>query len=26
MREEEVLGVLSGATTSAKKEHAGARK
>ena len=25
MREEEVLGVLSGATTSAKKEHAGAQ-
>jgi chaperonin GroES len=26
MREEEVLGVLSGAATSAKKEHAGSRK
>src|SRR6202795_4276660 len=26
MREEEVLGVLSGATTSAKKEHAGSRR
>jgi len=26
MREEEVLGVLSGAATSAKKEHAGSRR
>ncbi len=26
MREDDVLGVLSGAATSAKKEHAGARK
>ena len=26
MREEEVLGVLSGATASAKKEHAGSRR
>ena len=26
MREEEVLGVLSGATSGAKKEHAGSRK
>src|SRR5580692_8642946 len=26
MREEEVLGVLSGATNSAKKEHSGSRK
>jgi chaperonin GroES len=26
MREEEVLGILSGAATSAKKEHAGSRK
>jgi len=26
MREEDVLGVLSGAATSAKKEHAGSRR
>ena len=26
MREEEMLGVLSGATASAKKEHAGSRR
>ena len=26
MREEEVLGVLTGATSGAKKEHAGSRK